>query len=269
MRAGAAPDCHFYGLREAEAVAVRGRSGRIPPSRLAPRRRLHIVRGMFGPIRSQFATLTALVAAGLAAGSPAHAHPHVFIDAGLDLVVDDAGAVESVEVTWRYDELYTLILLQDFNLDPDFDGELTEAEIADVLGFDLNWNSGFEGGLHLFRGEEALGIGPPEPVSMTLRPDGRLETVHLRPVDGDPGGGSALEARFYDEAFYIAFEATLPSSVAGRPDCAPDLVRADLDAAYDALEAELAAIGGAVAAEDNFPAVGALFADSLVFRCAP
>jgi nickel/cobalt exporter len=36
-------------------------------------------------------------------------------------------------------------------------------------------------------------------------------------------------------------------------------VRADLDAAYAALEAELAAIGGVIAAEDNFPAVGALF----------
>jgi hypothetical protein len=36
-----------------------------------------------------------------------------------------------------------------------------------------------------------------------------------------------------------------------------------------ALEAELAAIGGAVAAEDNFPPVGALFADRLVFSCAP
>jgi hypothetical protein len=50
-------------------------------------------------------------------------------------------------VTWLYDELYTLILLQDYELDPDFDGALTEAEVAGTLGFDLNWNSGFEGGL--------------------------------------------------------------------------------------------------------------------------
>jgi hypothetical protein len=51
----------------------------------------------------------------------------------------------------------------------------------------------------------------------------------------------------------------LPSVLAGTEPCAPELVRADLDAAYAILEAELAAIGGAVAAEDNFPPVGALF----------
>ncbi len=211
-----------------------------------------------------------LLAAGLSppAAEPARAHPHVFIDAGLELVLGDEGKVTAVEVTWRYDELYTLILLQDYGLDDDFDGALTEAEVAETLGFDLNWNSGFEGGLHLFRGGVPLSLGPPEPVSLRLRPDGRMQTVHRRPVAGDPGGGP-VEARIYDEAFYIAFEATLPSGIEGETGCAPDLVRADLDAAYAALEAELAAIGGAVAAEDNFPAVGALFADRLVFRCVP
>jgi ABC-type uncharacterized transport system substrate-binding protein len=213
---------------------------------------------------------SAVLAAAMPVVTPhrAHAHPHVFIDAGVHLQTDEAGAVTGVEVTWLYDELYTLILLQDYGLDPDFDGQLTEAEVAGTLGFDLNWNSGFEGGLVLSRGGQALGLGAPRPVSMTLRPDGRLETTHVRQVTGDPGMG-VIEAQVYDAAFYIAFEATLPSGLAGAPDCAPELLRADLDAAYEALEAELAAIGGVIAAEDNFPAVGALFADRLVFSCAP
>lgn len=200
--------------------------------------------------------------------SPAGAHPHVFIDAGVTLVTDSDGAITGVEVTWLYDELYTLILLQDYELDQDFDGRLTQAEAAQTLGFDLNWNSGFDGGLYLSRGQTQLTLGAPEPVTMTLRPDGRMQTVHRRPVTGDPGTGP-VEAQVYDEAFFIAFEATLPSRITGATVCAPELVRADLDAAYAVLEAELAAIGGAVAAEDNFPAVGAIFADKLVFACAP
>jgi ABC-type uncharacterized transport system substrate-binding protein len=207
------------------------------------------------------------VGLALAAAEPARGHPHVFIDAGVTLVTDGAGRIEAVEVTWIYDELYSLILLQDYGLDPDMDLALTEEEVAATLGFDLNWNGGFEGGLRLSRGDAALDLGPPVPVDMTLRPDGRIETVHRRPVGGDPGGEAPVEARVYDAAFYIAFEATLPSGIAGS-DCTPELVRADLDAAYAALEAELAGIGGAVAAEDNFPAVGALFADTLVFPCA-
>lgn len=217
---------------------------------------------------SHLARSVLICAVAASAAAPLGAHPHVFIDAGVTLVPDSEGRVVAVEVTWRYDELYTLIVLQDEGLDPDFDGELTEAEIAATLGFDLNWGAGFDGGLHLFRGDRALEIGPPEAVTLELRPDGRIESVHRRPVSGDPGGAEPVEARVYDGSFYIAFEATLASGVEGREDCRPNLVRADLDAAYAALEAELSAIGGAVAAEDNFPAVGALFADRLVFRCA-
>jgi ABC-type uncharacterized transport system substrate-binding protein len=199
---------------------------------------------------------------------PASAHPHVFIDAGITLMTDDDGTITAVEVTWLYDELYTLILLQDYELDTDFDGALTQAEVADTLGFDLNWNSGFEGGLYLSREGTMLELGTPEPLSLSLREDGRMQTTHRRPVAGDPGRG-VVEAQVYDEAFFIAFEATLPSAIAGTERCTPELVRADLDAAYAILEAEIASIGGFIAAEDNFPPVGAYFADKLVFSCAP
>ena len=214
------------------------------------------------------ASVTALTAAlVLSSGRPAAAHPHVFIEAGITLFTAEDGSVSGVEVTWIYDELYSLVLLQDFGLDQDFDGRLTEAEVAGTLGFDLNWNSGFEGGLHLTRGAAELSIGPPEPVSMSLMSDGRMRTVHRRSVE-DVIGTGPVEVGIYDAAFYIAFEASLPSEIEGS-DCAPDIVRADLDAAYAALEAELASLGGAEAAEDDFPAVGALFADRLVFACAP
>ncbi|MEJ6388905.1 DUF1007 family protein [Gymnodinialimonas ulvae] len=197
----------------------------------------------------------------------APAHPHIFIDAGLRLIMED-GRVAAVEVTWLYDGLYSLILLEDYGLDPDFDLTLTEAEVAETLGFDLNWNSGFEGGLELRRGAQVLEIGAPEPVSMELVGEGQIRTTHRRPVV-DPGGAGALIAQAYDPEFYIAFEMIGEMVVEGPdgPDCDTDLVRADLDAAYAVLEAALEEIGGAVAAEDNFPPVGAHFADQVVFTC--
>ncbi|MCS6621564.1 DUF1007 family protein [Roseibacterium beibuensis] len=216
------------------------------------------------------AGFSALVLSLLAPGM-ALAHPHVFIDAGLVLSRNTDGQVTAVEVTWRYDELYTLILLQDFGLDPDFDGVLTESEIAETLGFDLNWNSGFEGGLELLRDGVELTLGAPEAVSLTLLPEGQIETVHRRLVSGDPGGAAQLVAGVFDPAFFVAFEATLSSAVmdetGDEAPCEVALVRADLDAAYAGLEAAIADIGGAVAAEDNFPAVGELFADRLVVTC--
>jgi len=207
-----------------------------------------------------------LVALCLAAvAGPGAAHPHIFVDAGLTLWRDPDGQVTAVEVTWRYDELYSLILTEDYGLDPDYDLQLTEAEVAEMLGFDLNWSAGFTGGLTLRQAGAELDLGPPEPVSLRLLETGQIETTHRRAVSGAAPG--PIAAQIYDPAFYIAFEMILPVAVAEEPDCAVDLIRADMDAAYDALAAALEEIGGTVAAEDNFPAVGALFADRVEITC--
>ena len=194
----------------------------------------------------------------------AHAHPHIFIDAGLRLVMEE-GRVTAVEVTWLYDELYTLILLEDYGLDPDFDLVLTPAEISQTLGFDLNWSAGFEGGLELRQGDETLTLGAPEAVSLALVGDGQFLTTHRRPVMG-ASADQAVTAQVYDPDFYIAFEMTGDMTAQGAA-CDVALQRADLDAAYAGLEAAIEGIGGSIAAEDNFPAVGALFADQVVFSC--
>jgi ABC-type uncharacterized transport system substrate-binding protein len=225
-----------------------------------------------GIFRATAWALAGAAALWLGAAVPARAHPHIFIDAGLTLHLDAEGRPVAVDVTWRYDELYSMILLQDYGLDPDFDLVLTEAEVAETLGFDLNWNGGFEGGLVLRQEGRDLRIGAPEPVSLTLLPSGQLQSTHRRPIDA-AAPLSRLEAQIYDESFYIAFEMILDIAVADAggapaPGCRARLSRADLDAAYAALEAAIEDIGGAVSAEDNFPPLGALFADRVVIACA-
>lgn len=211
--------------------------------------------------------LRSLLAFGLAwPALPAAAHPHIFVDAGLRLVRDEAGSVTAVEVTWRYDELYSLLLAEDYGLDPDYDLHLTEEEVAQTLGFDLNWSDGFEGGLVLRQGGDRLELGAPEPVSLRMLETGQFETTHRRAVMG-AAPGMPLEAQVYDPEFYVAFEMILEIAVADAPDCTVELIRPDLDAAYAVLEAALQEIGGAVAAEDNFPPVGAEFADRAVIAC--
>ena len=207
----------------------------------------------------------AAIVAVLAWSGTATAHPHIFIDAGFSLVLDGNGQLSAIEVRWRYDELYSLILLEDYNLDPDFDLVLTEAEIAGTLGFDLNWGGGFEGGLVVTQDGAEVAVGPPEPVALTLLASGRIETIHRRPLTDVASG--PLSVSIYDPEFYIAFEMILPVGVADAPDCTAELVRADLDRAYAVLEAALDEIGGVVAAEDNFPPVGAHFADRVEVTC--
>ena len=251
------------GVRSVAVDPASGRGGRTP---------LILVRGIVlrrpRGLSGRMSRLSCRIAVlGLAAlsGASAAAHPHIFVDAGLVVLRDAAGRPAAVEVTWRYDELYSLLLAEDYGLDPDYDLQLTEAEVAEVLGFDLNWSAGFEGGLTIRQGGEALDLGAPEAVALRMLETGQIETTHRRAVIG--GAAGAIEAQIYDPEFYIAFEMILPVAVAEAPGCAVALIRADLDAAYAGLEAALEEIGGAVAAEDNFPAVGALFADRVEITC--
>jgi ABC-type uncharacterized transport system substrate-binding protein len=62
---------------------------------------------------------------------PAAAHPHVWIDASLGYVVEDA-SVTALQVTWVFDDLYSALVLEDF--DGDGDGTLSQQELDALVG---------------------------------------------------------------------------------------------------------------------------------------
>ena len=73
----------------------------------------------------------------LALATPLGAHPHIFVDTKLEVLVDAEGRLTHLRITWAYDEFYSLLVTEDRGLDPDYDGVLTDAEIASLNGFDM------------------------------------------------------------------------------------------------------------------------------------
>lgn len=198
------------------------------------------------------------------AAPAAQAHPHVFVDVTLRLEADDAGRVRGVEVTWVYDPLFSMLVLSDRGLDADADLVLTEAEKAELIGFDLqDWPEGFEGALFAYAGGEKLTLGPAEPLSIGLR-DGALVTRHRRtmaPVDPAAKDGMRLEP--YDPYYYAALSL---SEVEGLPEgCAARIVAPDTAAA----EARIAEMGNS---DDEMffeeAKVGGYFAFAAEVTCA-
>jgi len=200
---------------------------------------------------------------GLIARAPAaHAHPHVFVDVTLRFLPDEHGRLSGVEVIWRYDDFFSLLVLEDMGLDPDGDMELTGEERAVLKGFDLaDWPEGFEGALFLEAGGETITLDPPEPIAAHLD-EGRIVTRHLRRFT--PLRPASLVVRPYDPSYYAAL--TL-SRVGGLPDgCKRRIEEADKDAADEIV----AGLGGA-ANENLFEEVevGIHYADTLEITCAP
>jgi ABC-type uncharacterized transport system substrate-binding protein len=211
-------------------------------------------------MRSALALLAAL------APLPAAAHPHVFIGTGLSLVLDDRNRLAAIRITWSYDELSSLLILEERGLDPDYDGVLTPEELDSLNGFDMEWMEGFAGDTYAAADGAALVLGPPVDHVTTME-DGRIVTTHTRSVNPSPLA-TAISVKAYDPTFYTAYEISRGVSVEGGAGCEAQVVPADLDAAYTMLEEILYGPRSGEWSEEEFPEVGEAFADEVRLSCA-
>ncbi len=194
----------------------------------------------------------------------AGAHPHVFIDTGLKLVFDDQGQLSAVDVTWAYDPLYTLLLLEDMQLDPDMDGVLEPAELEQLQGFDMKWIEGFEGDLYL-EADGPVALAAPVPIETRMEGE-KLVSVHRRPLVVPIEPIEPVHVRPFDPGYFTAYSVTLDVAIQGRDGCDATLKLADIAAASDLLE-ELLFTVPQPELDDNFPAVGEHFADTVTLTC--
>lgn len=209
----------------------------------------------------------ALIAFGLVPAAAA-AHPHIFVDTGLELVTDDTGRLTHVRVTWAYDEYYSLLITEDLEVDQDFDEVLTEEDERKLTGFDMQWMEGFEGDLYAMLGDQALTLsGPEEPTANLMH--GRIVTTHLREVTGHPVlGGRVLSIKPYDPTYYTAYDVTLPVRMSGLATCMIETVPPDIDARLAEMQQQLLRISPDADLEENdFPEVGEEFATDVRVSC--
>jgi ABC-type uncharacterized transport system substrate-binding protein len=212
--------------------------------------------------------ITGLVCGGMLAGlaGPATAHPHVFVDAGVELRFDATGALEAVRVVWVYDDLTSLMILTDRGLDPDGDGALTPEETQRLSGFDMNWDPGFAGDTYLLLGDAPLGLGRPEDWTAQVSA-GRIISTHLRRLDAPLRPGAVpVVVQVYDPGYYTAYTIAADPVLRGRSDCLAEVFGPDPAAAAEALEAALKELSG-TDIETDFPAVGAHYAEEVRLTC--
>ena len=209
---------------------------------------------------------SALLTAALL-GSPAAAHPHIFVDTGINLHFDPDGRLEKVKVIWEYDEFYSLLITEDRGLDPDFDGVLTPAEVADLQGFDMQWTPGFNGDLVIRQGGEPLTLsGPMEPTATFA--DGRITTTHVRTVSRDQDPGQPLDVQPYDPTYYTAYDITRGVELVGAAACQSELAVPDINAALAELSDILRSLDAeTLPTDENLPDVGGMLATTIHVTC--
>lgn len=205
------------------------------------------------------AVLSAL-ALGLVA-APLGAHPHIFVDTALRFEVNDKFEVTGVTVTWTYDDFFTLLILEDYGLDPDGDGELTQAELDQLLGFDLvEWPEGFEGDLYVYSNGEKIEMPLPRPIGIAVE-NGFITATHFREIPAVPTEG--IEILQYDPTYYVAYDVSQGVTLTD-PDCTANVTDPNEDEAFAAVEEEAGSL------EDVFDEmlIGVHFSDTITISCA-
>lgn len=213
-------------------------------------------------MRRVLTAILCLMPAGLAA------HPHVFIDTGLEIIFDDQNRLTHIRVTWAYDEFYSLLMAEDYEVDADGDGFFTPEEEAQMAGFDAKWIPGYNGDLvATLDGQPLVMSGPMEPTARMY--NGRLVSSHLREVTGVPVvGGDVLSVKAYDETYYTAYDLTLPVELVGASGCGMERVEPDIDGQLAVMQAQLLRLDADADLEENdIPMIGGEFATEIRVTC--
>lgn len=208
-----------------------------------------------------------LAMAGVAtiSAGPALSHPHVFIDAGVEVIFDAEGRAEALRIEWAYDELFSLVVIEEQGLDADMDGVLTEAENAVIHGFDMEWDADFPGDTYALSGETPLALSRPAEFSARYE-GGRLISTHLRRFETPVALTAPLVVQVYDPGFYTSYVIAKATTLTGRPPEGCEAVIYEPDRA--AADAILAQALEEYAGEDaEFPAIGAAYAEEVRITC--
>ena len=197
----------------------------------------------------------------------AAAHPHIFIETRVEIVLNAEGAVTGVEIEWTYDEFFSLILLEDLMLDDDLDYVLTAEEQLILEEEVLGWPEHFTGDLLVEAGGISAEFGPREKHTVDYV-DGRVIERHLRPLKAPLSTADGASVRVFDPTYYTAYVLTGEIGLTGPEGCGVTVTPADLDAAYSLIDEMLYGTpADQLDPDDPFPEVGAEFADTITVTC--
>ena len=214
------------------------------------------------------AAFAAAVALFSVSAGPAHAHPHVWVDGGVDFVLGEGATLESIEVTWLYDEFETLYTLSAAGLAIDETGSLTEEDRLALVALLSDWPDDFDGSAHLSHGDHPVSLGWPADLDVQMI-DGRLQITFARDLVA-PFDLMArpLDVGFYESTYFFAFSITnAPRLIGDAGNCAAHVIPFEMEeSGLLDLQATLYDLGREETPMiDN---VGALFADRIRVQCA-
>ena len=174
----------------------------------------------------------ATAAAILLAATPAGAHPHVFAEARLDVVLTpDHQGVKALRHLWRFDELFSSTVLMQFDKNADL--KLDDAELEDVATTVHDSLAEFNYFQLVTQNGKDVKMVPPPHLMANFDNDQLIVLFESQPAQPIKLTGK-IDIGVYDPTFYTAIDFTEDANmtVDGLPaNCTRTVIRPDPDTA--------------------------------------
>ncbi|MFD1746881.1 DUF1007 family protein [Rhizobium helianthi] len=134
---------------------------------------------------------------------PALAHPHIFVEARMEVLADDKGHVSEVRNIWRFDEMFSSSVLLDF--DKNTNGKLDAPELAE-LGETMRTSlADFHYFTNITMNGKNIPVQKPDVIHVTYQDNQVLAFFAVKPGETIPLKGK-LTFGIYDPSMYTSLD---------------------------------------------------------------
>lgn len=172
--------------------------------------------------------------------APAHAHPHIFADARLEVMVDPAGpTISALRHVWRFDDAFSATVILEF--DKNGDRKLDDAELETVRQTVFQSMAEYNYFQTLSVDGKDVPLSAPEPFVVTFDSNQLMFVFEARPKEPIKAHG-LIKIGVYDPTFYTGIEFLEDKDMAltaALPSCTSKVIRPDPDEAIAANQSNL------------------------------
>ncbi|MBI1202053.1 MAG: DUF1007 family protein [Rhodopseudomonas sp.] len=138
----------------------------------------------------------------IAAGGPARAHPHVFVDGRAEIIFDGHGRMTAVRNVWEFDRAFSAFASQ--GLDKNGDGKLSAEELAPLAKTNVESLKHYGFFTVLSVGGKHLKLKFPDQYFLRSNA-GQLTLFFQLPLETPTAPGPSTTLEVYDPEYFVAF----------------------------------------------------------------
>lgn len=142
----------------------------------------------------------------LAATSLAGAHPHVFVEANMEVVLNEKAEFTELRHVWRFDEVFSSTIILDF--DANADGKLGEDELNELTSTVQKSIADYDFYTALRSGNDVIEFYEPEKINAYYDDNQLIMFFEVNPSKPYNLQEQPLRISASDTSYYVAFDFT-------------------------------------------------------------